>query len=152
MNFELGNLTEEEIKILALATGYSVETIRKTEMAIRANNMVSLDVTIGSKEDGSETTFGDMIADDAPSVEELAIKAEQRKQIDQILHSRLKPREELVIRMRYGFDDGQPKTLEEVGQKFHVTRERIRQVEARALRKLEHYFITQGGGMDGWFL
>lgn len=152
MNFELGNLTEEEIRILALATGYSVETIRKTEKAIQANNLVSLDKVIGSKEDDSETTFGDMIADDGPSVEELAIKAEQRKQLDEILSKRLKPREEMVIRMRYGFDDGQPKTLEEVGKAFNVTRERIRQVEAKALRKLKHYFITQGGGIDGWFI
>lgn len=152
MKFELGNLTETEIRILALATGYSVETIKKTEKAIQANNMVSLDKVIGSKEDGSETTLGGMIAEDGPSVEELAIKAEQRRLMDKILSERLKPREEMVIRMRYGFDDGNPKTLEEVGQAFNVTRERIRQVEAKALRKLKHYFITRGGGIDGWLI
>ena len=50
----------------------------------------------------------------------------------------LTPREEMVLRLRYGLDDGHPRTLEEVGKEFHVTRERIRQIEAKALRKLRH--------------
>ena len=60
-----------------------------------------------------------------------------REQLINILH-KLTPREEKVLRLRYGIDDGRPRTLEEVGHEFNVTRERIRQIEAKALKKLRH--------------
>ena len=60
-----------------------------------------------------------------------------KEQLDKVLHT-LSPREEMVIKLRFGFDDGRPRTLEEVGSEFNITRERIRQIEAKALRKLRH--------------
>ncbi|MBR4072005.1 MAG: sigma-70 family RNA polymerase sigma factor, partial [Clostridia bacterium] len=60
-----------------------------------------------------------------------------REQLSEVLHT-LTPREEHVLKLRYGLDDGRPRTLEEVGKEFNITRERIRQIEAKALRKLRH--------------
>ena len=60
-----------------------------------------------------------------------------REQLSEVLHT-LTPREEMVLRLRFGLDDGKTHTLEEVGQTFNITRERIRQIEAKALRKLRH--------------
>ena len=79
-------------------------------------------------------TFPD---DDAPSPSELAAYTLLREQLDEIIET-LTPREAKVLRLRFGLDDGKARTLEEVGKEFQVTRERIRQIEAKALRKLRH--------------
>lgn len=85
-----------------------------------------------------ETERIELIEDDKmPSIEEQIEKKFMKKDIESILKT-LKPREEKVIRLRFGLDDGLPRTLEEIGKKFKVTRERIRQIEAKALRKLRH--------------
>ncbi len=100
-----------------------------------AQDPVSLETPIGEEEDSHLVDF---IEDDktiAPS--DVAAYAMLKEQMIGVLH-KLTPREEMVLRLRYGIDDGRPRTLEEVGREFNVTRERIRQIEAKALRKLRH--------------
>ena len=100
-----------------------------------AQEPVSLETPIGEEEDSH---LGDFIADDdAPAPAEAASFALMKEQLLDVLDT-LTPREEKVLRLRFGLDDGRQRTLEEVGKEFNVTRERIRQIEAKALRKLRH--------------
>lgn len=100
-----------------------------------AQEPVSLETPIGEEEDSH---LGDFIPDDdAPAPAEAASLVLLKEQINQVL-STLTEREEKVLRLRFGLEDGRSRTLEEVGQQFNVTRERIRQIEAKALRKLRH--------------
>lgn len=97
---------------------------------------VSLELPIGEEEDSH---LGDFVPDDAAvDPETAAIRAMTRIKLEEVLDT-LTPREKRVIQLRFGFVDGKQWTLEEVGQEFNVTRERIRQIEAKALRKLNHY-------------
>ena len=122
--------TAEEI---AKEMGMTPEKIREIQRT--AQDPVSLETPIGEEEDSH---LGDFIEDTTAA--QPADKAEQSMIKDQLMKilSTLTPREERVIRMRYGLDDNRARTLEEVGQAFGVTRERIRQIEAKALRKLRH--------------
>ena len=96
---------------------------------------VSFETPIGEEEDSH---LGDFIEDsNATSPSDSAESKMLREQLVQVLNT-LTPRENEVLRKRYGLDDNRPKTLEEVGKEFNVTRERIRQIEAKALRKLRH--------------
>jgi RNA polymerase primary sigma factor len=96
---------------------------------------VSLEAPIGEEEDSH---LGDFIEDrNALPPVDAASKQLLKEQIDDVL-SHLTPRERRVIQLRFGLEDGRSRTLEEVGQEFNVTRERIRQIEAKALRKLRH--------------
>ncbi len=96
---------------------------------------VSLETPIGEEEDSH---LGDFIEDDnVPAPAEAATQMLLREQLDKVLDS-LTDREKKVLRLRFGLDDGRQRTLEEVGKEFNVTRERIRQIEAKALRKLRH--------------
>lgn len=100
-----------------------------------AQEPVSLETPIGEEEDSH---LGDFIADeDAPAPVDAASHTLLKEQLAEVLKT-LTPREEKVLRLRFGLDDGRPRTLEEVGKEFSVTRERIRQIEAKALRKLRH--------------
>uniref|UniRef100_UPI003AF0C6FD sigma-70 family RNA polymerase sigma factor n=1 Tax=Candidatus Allofournierella excrementavium TaxID=2838591 RepID=UPI003AF0C6FD len=100
-----------------------------------AQEPVSLETPIGEEEDSH---LGDFIPDDdAPEPAEVASFTLLKEQLSSVL-STLTPREEKVLRLRFGLEDGRPRTLEEVGHEFEVTRERIRQIEAKALRKLRH--------------
>ncbi len=122
--------TPEEI---AKEMGISEEKV--VEIQKIAQDPVSLETPIGEEEDSHLVDF---IEDDktvAPS--DVAAYAMLKEQMISVLH-KLTPREEMVLRLRYGIDDGRPRTLEEVGKEFNVTRERIRQIEAKALRKLRH--------------
>ena len=113
--------------------GMSVQKVR--EILKIAQEPVSLETPIGEEEDSH---LGDFIPDDdALEPAEAASFTLLREQIWDVLNS-LTPREEKVLRLRFGLDDGRTRTLEEVGQEFDVTRERIRQIEAKALRKLRH--------------
>lgn len=100
-----------------------------------AQEPVSLETPIGEEEDSH---LGDFIPDDdAPAPAEAAAFSMLKEQLVEVLDT-LTPREQKVLRLRFGLDDGRARTLEEVGKKFDVTRERIRQIEAKALRKLRH--------------
>ncbi|ADL51211.1 RNA polymerase sigma factor RpoD [Clostridium cellulovorans] len=100
-----------------------------------AQEPVSLETPIGEEEDSH---LGDFIPDDdAPAPAEAAAFTMLKEQLINVLDT-LTPREEKVLRLRFGLDDGRARTLEEVGREFNVTRERIRQIEAKALRKLRH--------------
>ena len=100
-----------------------------------AQEPVSLETPIGEEEDSH---LGDFIPDDdAPAPAEAAAFSMLKEQLIEVLDT-LTPREQKVLRLRFGLDDGRARTLEEVGKKFDVTRERIRQIEAKALRKLRH--------------
>ena len=100
-----------------------------------AQEPVSLETPIGEEEDSH---LGDFIQDDdAPAPSDAATFTLPKEQLVDVL-STLTPREEKVLRLRFGLDDGRARTLEEVGKEFNVTRERIRQIEAKALRKLRH--------------
>jgi RNA polymerase primary sigma factor len=100
-----------------------------------AQEPISIETPVGEEDDSH---LGDFIEDsDQVSPAEAVINLNLRAQTAQVLKS-LTPREEKVIKMRFGLEDGSEHTLEEVGQSFAVTRERIRQIEAKALRKLRH--------------
>ena len=111
----------------------SAEKVR--EIQLMSFDTTSLETQIG---DEGDTTLGDFVEDkNAISPEQYAYREQLKESLREVL-STLTEREENVIRMRFGLDNGQPMTLEEVGQKFGVTRERIRQIEAKAIRKLKH--------------
>lgn len=113
--------------------GISVERVAEIQQI--ALDPVSLETPIGEEEDSH---LGDFIEDvHIASPNESATTTMLKEQLLAVLDS-LTPREEMVLRLRYGLDDGHPRTLEEVGKEFGVTRERIRQIEAKALRKLRH--------------
>ena len=100
-----------------------------------AQDPISLETPVGEEEDSH---IGDFIEDqESPAPAEAASQELLREQINEVLHT-LTPREEQVLRLRFGLADGRQRTLEEVGQQFNITRERIRQIEAKALRKLRH--------------
>ena len=122
--------TPEEI-----AAAMDVDVARVREIQKIAQDPVSLETPIGEEEDSH---LGDFIEDyktqtPSDSVSFIMLKEQLLSVLDT-----LTPREEKVLRLRYGIDDGKPRTLEEVGKEFNVTRERIRQIEAKALRKLRH--------------
>lgn len=128
---ELGrDPTPEEI---AVEMDVPVERIR--EIMKIAQEPVSLETPIGEEEDSH---LGDFIEDeDAQAPAEAASFTLLKEQLEEVLET-LTPREKKVLRLRFGLDDGRARTLEEVGHEFGVTRERIRQIEAKALRKLRH--------------
>ncbi len=119
--------------MIAETMGIPVERLR--EIMRVAQEAVSIETPIGPEED---SRLMDFIKDEeALAPDDAALKTITNEDIDTVLHT-LTPREEAVIRLRFGLYDGRCHTLEEVGTEFHVTRERIRQIEAKALRKLRH--------------
>ena len=124
---------EPQPEEIAEAMGISVEKVR--EIIKIAQEPVSLETPIGEEEDSH---LGDFIQDDdAPPPAEAASFTLMKEQLMSVLDT-LTPREKKVLSLRFGLEDGRQRTLEEVGQQFNVTRERIRQIEAKALRKLRH--------------
>ncbi|NCB29781.1 MAG: RNA polymerase sigma factor RpoD [Clostridia bacterium] len=118
---------------IAREMGISEDKVR--EIIKVAQEPVSLETPIGEEEDSH---LGDFIPDDdAPAPAEQAAFTLLKEQLMEVLDT-LTPREKKVLRLRFGLDDGKARTLEEVGREFNVTRERIRQIEAKALRKLRH--------------
>ncbi len=128
---ELGRepLPEEIAEVMDI----SVERVR--EILKISQEPVSLETPIGEEEDSH---LGDFIQDqNVPVPAEAAARKMLRDQLDEVLDT-LTDREQKVLRLRFGMDDGRARTLEEVGKEFNVTRERIRQIEAKAIRKLKH--------------
>ena len=122
--------TTDEIAEKLNITAEKVREIMKI-----AQDPVSLETPIGEEEDSH---LGDFVEDnESPAPSDSASYSLLREQLCNILHT-LTPREEQVIKLRFGLEDGRPRTLEEVGKQFQITRERIRQIEAKALRKLRH--------------
>lgn len=128
---ELGR--EPNTEEIAERLGMTAEKVR--EIMKIAQDPVSLETPIGEEEDSH---LGDFVEDnDSPAPSDSASYSLLREQLCNILNT-LTPREAQVIRLRFGLEDGRPRTLEEVGKQFKITRERIRQIEAKALRKLRH--------------
>ena len=122
--------TAEEI-----AEVINMPTDKVREIMRVAQEPVSLETPIGEEEDSH---LGDFLpADDAPAPQDAASHTLLKEQLAEVLGT-LTPREERVLKLRFGLEDGRSRTLEEVGEVFNVTRERIRQIEAKALRKLRH--------------
>jgi len=120
---------EEVAKVLGIEPDKALEIIKISQ------NPASLEAPVGDEED---SRLGDFISDSsAPTLFDSASRELLKEQVDQVLGT-LSDRERRVLKERFGLDDGRPKTLEEVGRMFQVTRERIRQIEAKALRKLRH--------------
>ncbi len=113
----------------------NMSTDKVREIMKIAQDPVSLETPIGEEEDSH---LGDFIPDDdSPAPADAAFTTMLREQLNEVLNT-LTPREAQVLRLRFGLEDGRPRTLEEVGKVFNITRERIRQIEAKALRKLRH--------------
>jgi len=134
---ELSNELQREPLLDELAEACDMEPDKILEILKRDKNVVSLDTPIKEDEDSSLVEF---IPSDANLDDVVIHEVEQknlREKIDELLTG-LNDQEQRVLRMRFGLDDDDPKTLEEIGKVFGVTRERIRQIEAKAIRKLRH--------------
>ncbi len=118
---------------IAQLSGMPTDKVR--EILQMAQEPISIDSPVGEDD---ESSIGEFIADESsPEPDEIVGETMLHEQICEVLKT-LTPREENVIKMRFGLEDGIPRTLEEVGREFNITRERIRQIEAKALRKLRH--------------
>ena len=127
------NGREASAEEIAEQMGMSADMVR--EIMKISQDPVSLEMPIGEEEDSH---LGDFIEDDTtPAPADAAAQRLLSEQLNDVLHT-LTPREEEVLKLRFGLKDGRARTLEEVGKEFHITRERIRQIEAKALRKLRH--------------
>lgn len=134
---ELANVLQREPSMEDLAEVCELEVDKVLDILKRDKNIVSLDTPIKEDEDSSLVEF---IPSDAHFGDVVIHEVEQnnlREKIDEVLTD-LSDQEQQVLRMRFGLDDDTPKTLEEIGKVFGVTRERIRQIEAKAIRKLRH--------------
>lgn len=117
-------------------TGKEIEQIM-----LLAQDVISLDTPVrGSDDTGYDTELGDFIEDPSPTPEEEAMVTSRRKAVANYLQEYLSPRERNVIILRFGLESGRPMTLEEIGKEYGISRERIRQVEAKAIRKLRFQF------------
>lgn len=141
---ERENLTDDQIAEQMSISKSALHDLRTNRAVFQ--NMVSINIKIGSEEDG-DTSLEDFLSysndfmhdDVEQSPEDLALKVAEAEDISEMLHTKLNTREEEVLRMRFGFNNQDPMTLEEVGKKFGISRERVRQIEKKALKKLKAY-------------
>jgi len=135
MRRELNQSLGRDATDAELGAELDVTEERVRELIELSRDLVSLDQTVGTEDDAA---LGDFIADDKAPAAEAAVEASlMRQQLHTILDS-LEAREAAVVRMRYGLDDGQPRTLDEIGRSFKLSRERIRQIERETMAKLRH--------------
>lgn len=131
-----GNKSEEE-EISEIGAMLGMEKSHVREMLNLSREMVSLDSPVASS-DSTRSTLGDFLEDTSNArPEEMAVNASMKEDIAQVL-STLKPNEERVLRLRYGLDGSKPMSLKEVGDVCHLTKERIRQIEKRAIVRMQH--------------
>jgi RNA polymerase primary sigma factor len=124
-----------EVSATEVAKEMNMNPDKVREIMKIAQDPISLETPVGEEEDSH---IGDFIEDqESPAPAEAASYELLREQLIEVLHT-LTPSEEQVLRLRLDLEDGRQRTLEEVGQQFNITRERIRQIEAKALRKLRH--------------
>ena len=124
---------------------WTEERVLKLMALINTMDIVSLDEKIQMEDNhDNNCCIGDIIKDDGPTPQDIIEEKASRERLLKYI-SKLSPREQIVIRMRYGLDDGIIRTLDEIGQKYGVTRERIRQVETKALKKLKRFIIQKDG-------
>lgn len=141
---ERENLTDDQIAEQMSISKSALHDLRTNRAVFQ--NMVSINIKIGSEEDG-DTSLEDFLSysndfmhdDVEQSPEDLALKVAEAEDVSEMLHTKLNTREEEVLRMRFGFNNQDPMTLEEVGKKFGISRERVRQIEKKALKKLKAY-------------
>ncbi|MCU1659089.1 MAG: polymerase sigma factor, partial [Pseudonocardiales bacterium] len=133
---ELSQELGREANHSELAAQLDITEERVRELIDLSRDLVSLDQTVGADDDAS---LGDFIADERATVAaETSVEADlMRSQLSDVLNT-LEAREAAVVRMRYGIDGGQPKTLDEIGRAFKLSRERIRQIERETMAKLRH--------------
>ena len=130
---ELAISLGREPKLKEIAEAMDIPVQKAVEIEECSHDATSLDISVN---DEGDTSMGDLIGDDkAISPEAAAAQSMLRQHIEEAL-SELKPKEQQVLRLRFGLDDGQERTLDEIGKQFGVTRERIRQIEAKAIKKL----------------
>ncbi|MEO6887170.1 MAG: RNA polymerase sigma factor SigB [Jatrophihabitantaceae bacterium] len=136
MRRELNQTLGREVTHAELAVELDITEERVRELIDLSRDLVSLDQTVGADDDAA---LGDFIADErATSAAEVAVEQQlMHRQLNDVLDS-LEPREAAVVRMRYGMDGGQPRTLDEIGRAFKLSRERIRQIERETMAKLRH--------------
>ncbi len=137
MSFELGYLNDDEIKLLSKKTGLSIHQIQEVQKAYVQTQTVSLDALINTNHgDYSESSLMEILASDSLNPEKEMLLKERNSELLKIIQNTLSGRDYKVIMMRFGFETGSPMTLKEIGSIYGVTRERIRQIEAKALTKL----------------
>ena len=131
--FQPVTVGEPSVEEISKQMGIPVEKV--IEIQKIAQDPVSLETPIGEEDDSH---LGDFIQDDdSPAPQDAAAYTMLKEQLEEVMNT-LTPREAKVLKLRFGLEDGKARTLEEVGKEFQVTRERIRQIEAKALRKLRH--------------
>lgn len=126
---------------------WTADDVLEVQRIMEMTNPTSLSKHVGDEE--GEAEIGDFIVDDGPSPHEIVEEHDRNKFLLEAIHACLRPREEKVIIELYGLETGERKTLQEVGKMFNVTRERIRQVEAKAIRRLKWYLLTKKK-IKGW--
>jgi RNA polymerase primary sigma factor len=115
------------------------------QILVLAQGVISLDTPVGKNEyDDFEETIGNFVVDPAPGPEEICLQKARRESLEKYMEMYLREKDMKILRLRHGFEDGHCYSLDEIGKKLCLTRERVRQIEARAIRKLRLKFMAKG--------